>query len=209
MKEIPQMDSSTTSTTKVADGQGYNEMEFNQDFGDLASRWKSHHGADLELRHQVGELLNKHFGSPDNRQKRGAEVLKKAAKDLETSQSEISRMRRFASHFPSFEDFKQQHPEATNWSAVKELLPKVKRRVSAPKPRGASSLKEAKRLLKELSSALAKVPNDLNPKQRQALFEKLQSVADAVNSRFSIQVSVSQVSESLTPASPTSLVEEF
>jgi hypothetical protein len=202
------MDSSTTNTTAVSDNQVISDAEFDQSFGDIARRWKAQNAEDLEIRHQVGDLLNKRFGSPGNRQKRGAEVLKKAAAELDISQSEISRMRRFASHFPTFEDFKQRHADATNWSAVKDLLPKVKRKVAASKPRGASHFKKAKQLLKDLSSALAKIPADLPKDQRQALFEKLQEVVRAVNDRLSVQVSVSQVSEPSAPASPTSPVED-
>lgn len=200
------MDSSMTNTTTVADNQLISEREFNQSLGDLAKRWKTQNAGDLNIRHQVGELLNKHLGPPENRQKRGAEVVKKVAEQLEISVSEISRMRRFASRNPSFSDFQQHHPAATNWSAVKNLLPKVKRK-PASNSRGPSPFSEAKRLLKTLSSTLAKVSQELKPAEKQALFERFQDVAEAVNDRLPLQVSVSQVSEPSAPATSTSAVE--
>src|SRR5262245_17738648 len=92
------------------------EKDFNRQLGQLAEKWGKQNGKDLSLRFKTGELLNQYFGPPDQRQKRGEEVLKNTAERLRTTQSELSRMRWFAHHFSDLGDFEQKHPEVKTWA---------------------------------------------------------------------------------------------
>jgi len=173
----------------------------------LVELWKSHHQRDLEVRHETGKLLNKQFGSPNERKKRGEEVLKQACERLKTTKSELSRMRRFAFHFDSISDLMGQHPEVDNWSKVKELLPKLKPATeqgatpqSKPAKKKAASAKGASRKpVKAVGDSLS----DLLPKlrrlreptdaEKKSIREKLQKFADTVPSCLGVRVSIEEV----------------
>jgi hypothetical protein len=88
----------------------------------LAERWQNYEGVGLEIRHEMGKLLNDSFGPPTKRQDRGKGTLKEAAEKLKTTESELSRMRWFAHLFRSSEDLGENHTDVTTWTAVKQLL---------------------------------------------------------------------------------------
>jgi predicted DNA-binding protein len=185
--------------------------EFLVQLGQLAEKWQSHHRVGLELRHQTGKLLNNRFGDPNNHQKHGEQVLKEASERLHIAQSELSRMRRFAHHFQSFEDFQKGNPGVTLWSEVKELLPKLKQKgqspdsaVNSPKrTKEPSKLKGMKQSLANFSTHLQQVKSDLTKEEREDLLEAFQDLVKAVSDCLKVQVSVSQVSaEPSPPAGP-------
>jgi hypothetical protein len=154
--------------------------EFARQIGDLAERWKSLRGSDLELRYDTGKLLNERYDTPDKRQNRGQGVLKDAAAQLGVAESELSRMRRFAHEFESFDDFEQSHPEATTWTDVKAILPKLNQggtsKTSAPKP----SVSRLKGTFTSLTSKLKQAQKSLTADEKKELREAFDGLAEAV-----------------------------
>jgi len=104
----------------------YTEQEFDQRFQPLAEQWQAQDKTGLEMRFSLGKLLNEHIGPPTTRTKRGQGVVAKVSESLKTNKFEVSRVRNFANKFKSIADFVEQHPGVTTWSAVKELLPRLK-----------------------------------------------------------------------------------
>jgi len=190
--------------------------EFDQLLGQLAEKWRSHHGVDLEIRHETGKLLNDHYGPPSKRQKRGEGVLKEAAERLQTDESELSRMRRFAFSFESVEVLKEKHPEATTWTAVKALLPKLKSQGGKPKGKsgnGAASpvgRKQAqpvkfgrvRQSLEALTSKLRKVRQDFSADEKKELLAQFQELVKVMEHCLHISVSVGQVSAEVAEPAP-------
>jgi len=122
---------SSTSETSAA-GNGSADNNYDQVLlNELVPLWRDHHSRGLELRHETGLRLNKRFGTPGERQEYGKATLRLYSEKLGVSESELSRMRRFAEHFKSFDDFKTQHSTVTTWTKVKVLLA-VLRRPAAP-----------------------------------------------------------------------------
>lgn len=169
----------------------------------LAERWRSHRASDLQLRYDTGELLNKQMGSPDIRQVRGEGSWKKAVDQLGVSQSELSRTRAFAHSFKSVQDFQEKHPEVRTWSEVKKLLPTLSPRgdkkeqqtngVSTPrklKGRSAPEFTKVKQSLKKLSSKIGSGRKTMTPDYKNALLEKFQDLAKAVEALLKIHVSI-------------------
>jgi len=97
-------------------------------FGQLTELWLAHRRRGLDTRHRTGVLLNEHLGPPTEGQPYGREVLGRVGRELGIAQSDLCRMRWFASHFDSFVAFQQAHPGVTSWTGVKELLPSLKPR---------------------------------------------------------------------------------
>jgi hypothetical protein len=88
----------------------------------LATRWKNHHHVDLELRFTTGAEINKDIGPTEERQPRGAEVVKTVSTAIGIDISTVSYMRRFSELVQTFEEFEAKYPKCKTWSAVKKLL---------------------------------------------------------------------------------------
>lgn len=89
---------------------------------ELRALWQPYQQCGLEIRYQMGILLNQQLGRPDLRQSYGQGTIERVANELDLDKSEISRMRRFASRFQTFEEFQKQHPSITSWTKVRELV---------------------------------------------------------------------------------------
>jgi len=176
--------------------------EFKSRLARLTERWFSAREKDLELRHETGVLLNEAFGSPDVRQAYGEGLLKEASSLLEISESDISRMRRFAKRFKTLEVFRRQRPEAGNWTAVKELLASLSAKdkeakaavngTQAPKTtkRKASPAKGLGKSLKTLSNKLREAQN-LTEQEKKDLIGKFRELAQLASSCLGVEVSLS------------------
>jgi hypothetical protein len=207
------MDNSTTAIGSGGDQRTITREEFFHRLGQLAEKWRSHHGAELEIRHETGKLLNDHYGPPTKRQKRGEEVSKEVVEQLQVAESELSRMRRFAFHFESVKALKEKYPEATTWTAVKGLLPRLKPQGAQRKngsANGAASpakRKQAKPVqfgrvkqsLANLSSKLRKAREVLSDDEKKELLAQFRELAEAISDCLHIPVSVGQVSEEPAP----------
>jgi hypothetical protein len=176
-----------------------------KDLDSLAQDWAAHRGAGLELRHKTGKVLNDQFGVPgETRQKRGDHTLKEAAEKLKTSQAEISRMRWLAHHFKSVEDLNDQHPNATTWTAVKEILsdlsprsdgkgkasPESAAKSSGQKESATAKFPEIKKTFANLSSNLPAVTKELSEDEKKELLEKFRDLVKAFEECLNIRVSV-------------------
>jgi len=172
--------------TKVLTQSVITQKAYTERLKGLAKKWRLLEEDDLALRHETGQLLNERFGDPGNRQENGQEVLKKAAETLLLAQSELSRMRWFAHHFESVEDLKDQYPDSTTWSAVKELLPDLKPKqntngsTKASKPKSSSALKGITKKLDNLSSVVKEVHSELTSNERKDLLAKFKALLKAV-----------------------------
>jgi hypothetical protein len=206
------MDSEIQNETESGVDQVKLHEEYLQRFGQLAERWRAQREADLDLRRETGDVLNERIGPPTERQKRGAQVLKDAAKELGTTQSELSRMRWFAHLFPSLDDLRQHHQAVTTWTSVKELLPKLMPQGQAKaqsrkgtvkntkrKSRKATKLREIKQCLVKLVSNLKKLPPELTDEEKQSVLDKLKEVAQVVNEHLKIEVPSYQMPAEAAP----------
>jgi hypothetical protein len=188
--------------------------DYSQRMGDLVVEWSSSHEADLDLRFRTGALLNQRFGDPDDcRQRRGQKVLKEVAERLKVSESDISRMRRFAFYFGSAQDMKEKHPEATTWSAVKDLLPKLKAQANSQKDNSenggvdATATKRAKaqkfRGMKQsvtsLTSKIKQALSSLDDQEREELVWMLGKLVRMLDERPQIQILVDEMSAGQQP----------
>jgi hypothetical protein len=94
----------------------------------LVELWQSKCVHALEIRRQMGELLNQRLGPPDRRQPLGQKVQKLAGEQLQVSVSELSRMRWLDHFFPTVADLREKHPEIDSWTRFKQALPGLKPR---------------------------------------------------------------------------------
>jgi hypothetical protein len=179
-------------------------QEYLKRLGKLAEKWYSRHKAGLELRHQTGVLLNERFGKPGKRQPRHEKVLKEAGKKLNLAESDISRMRKLAYLFESFQDFTKQHPKVTTWNAVKELLStlalpggaqKKGPQDSTSKPSKTkkvfpSTFSEVKQSLSGFSATLKEVQKNLTKAKKIVLVKEFKALGKAISEWLEIPVSV-------------------
>jgi hypothetical protein len=89
---------------------------------EIGQIWASYRQHGLEARFSTGVLLNKHIGSPSMRLPYGATVIERVAELLDVDKSEVNRMRRFADMFTSINAFRELHPKAATWTAVRQIL---------------------------------------------------------------------------------------
>jgi len=200
-----------TAAGPVESGAPPTQATFVDRLAALAEKWRKGREADLALRLETGALLNAEFGSPEARKTRGRKQLKEAAEQLLLTESELSRMRRFAFYFRSLEDLKQKYPLVTTWTAVKELLPllnsglvgggAVGSGAESPRAEGpkAPTFKAVKRALEGLSSDIREASNGLTEQQKKELLATFQEVAKAVEDCLKVRVSVDQVREGEVP----------
>jgi len=208
---------SALNVTPVANGPVGLETKLSQEtfterLAELAAKWGKNRDADLALRLETGTLLNAHFGSPEERKNRGRKQLKQAADQLRLSESELSRMRRFAIYFESVEDLKRKYSSVRTWTEVKELLPRLNSGgagggaegggADAPATEGpkAPTFKALKRALKELSTDIRAGNGGLTEQQKTELLATFQELAKAVEDCLKVRVSVGQVREGETLA---------
>ncbi|QGJ68578.1 Hypothetical protein PBC10988_2390 [Planctomycetales bacterium 10988] len=89
---------------------------------ELQALWQPHHEQSLRVRYQTGQVLNERLGTPEKRQPYGQTIIQRVATELKIDKSDISRMRRFAAKYESFEDFHTSEPTVKTWTEVRTLL---------------------------------------------------------------------------------------
>ncbi|MBL8797222.1 MAG: hypothetical protein JNM56_25190 [Planctomycetia bacterium] len=146
--------------------------------GEMEKIWHPHVEQDLQARHRLGRMLNDRFGVPPNEQERGKQVLARAAQRLGTSTGELSRMRSFARHFKSHDEFQAKYPTVKSWSAVKELLAALNNPGAAEGGRLAKPKKATKAMLFE---SMSKSINTLKTVQHQLTHKELGNVYQLVD----------------------------
>lgn len=167
----------------------------------LANKWRSNREADLALRYETGAQLNAHYGNPGDPRKRKLAVLERASSALGISSSELSRMRRFAHSFKTFEEFRAKHPSVTTWTEVKALIPKLDANGETHSTAvEASVLQGLKRSMKHLSTNLQKVREGLSAAEKEDFLNAFRELALAVEDSLKVSVMVGQVREGHAPA---------
>ena len=96
-----------------------NEDQFLKSLRDL---WVPHRRRDLKIRYDIGSMLNDKLGFPAVRQNYGVGTIQRISRELHIDKSDISRMRRFADNYESFEEFLAQEPETTCWTRVRSMI---------------------------------------------------------------------------------------
>jgi hypothetical protein len=161
----------------------------------LVVMWRPHTERDFETRHQTGRLLNERLGPPDKRQSQGQRVLKAAAKELGTSESDLNRMRWLAHLFADLAALRQSHPGIVSWTRFKEALP------SLVPPKGGEARKPAANpahpaiggFVRSIKNATAKLNRlDIQPgdAEREKVLDGLRELVEAVSRRLMIRVEV-------------------
>jgi hypothetical protein len=191
------------------------EAEFDKRVSAIAARFRTSNEADLEIRHETGDLLNLFLGGPNKRNQRGSGITKNVAAHLQFPVSEISRMRRFADYFKSPADLKQSHPTVTTWTAVKALLPTLNPKAKKQSTNGTATssqpqsgkpqkkLSKIARTFKDLPKLFSEVVPDLLDGEKKGLVTKFQAMAQAIGASLKVSVSVSNLPMEETPsASP-------
>lgn len=103
---------------------------------DLVGIWRSFQAGGFAVRMKVGKLLNARLRPPTKRLPHGRQVLKKAAEQMHVSEGDLSRMRWFAYHFSSVEEFEGKYPDICSWAEVKRLLPTLRPNADKARTRG-------------------------------------------------------------------------
>jgi len=191
--------------------------EFARRFKPLSERWQLHDKEGLALRHDTGKLLNEYLGPPTARLPRGQEAVVYVTEQLHIAESEVSRMRRFAHLFDSVDALLKKHPEATTWTAVKNLIPRLTPKGDQPKDGaedGAASppsarqtkpvqLSRLKHSMASLSSNIRAARKGLSELEKEELLQQFKEFAEAVSECLKIKVSVNEVSaENTLQAAP-------
>jgi hypothetical protein len=160
----------------------------------LVGLWRSHAERDFETRHLTGRLLNERLGPPDKRQPQGQRVLKTAAEELGTSESDLNRMRWLAHLFADLAALRQSHPGIVSWTRFKEALPSLvpPKGGEVRQPAADPSRPVCDVVVRSLSNFTAKLRRlDFQPEdaERQKLVDGLRVLAEAF-SRLKIRVEV-------------------
>ena len=160
---------------------------------ELERLWNSRNEKDLEVRRRMGEALNKAVGEPTRRETYGAKVIAKAAKRLDLTKGELSRLRWFAFHYPEHKMLR----DARNWSAVKKLLPKLAPKKKSRKAKGSTTEKNVSRFVRKTTSSLRSATATLRRlskcpagKQRDGLLDTLREFVKAAKSCLRVRLTM-------------------
>lgn len=159
--------------------------------------WRSHQEHGLAARHSIGALLNGELGDPQERQKRGQQVVKTVAGRLSISESEISRMRHLANRFVSVAELQQQHPEVTSWSKCKELLARLNDAAPKEKCPAAPTFRGVIQTLKHLADKITEGPKEVKKEDRKELLSSLKTLTEAL-ARVGVNLRIKQVRKAPT-----------
>jgi len=158
----------------------------------LEQLWQSRNEHDLDIRRQMGELLNKRYGPPTEKgQTYGKKVLERAAKRLGLTKGDLSRLRGFALHY---ETLMKRHKVKT-WSEVKKVLPTLtsegKQRKakasSTKKNKACRSVRKAESSLKAATAIFDRMGKGLSDDDRERLLKTLRTFAKALKRRLRVR----------------------
>jgi hypothetical protein len=160
----------------------------------LVALWRSHGEFDLGTRLQTGKLLNERLGPPTASQPQGQRVMKWAAEELRIAESDLNRTRWFGHLFDDITALQQSHPEITNWTRFKEVLPSLMpaKGGQARKPAEDPSRPALGGVARSLANLTSKLNGlDIRPAgaERQKLVDALRGLAEAA-CRLDIPVKV-------------------
>lgn len=165
----------------------------NAELRPLAAKWRKHGQKGLELCYEIGDLLKRSLGVPSKRLPYGGKILADVAKTLEAAQSEISRMRWFASLFDSVAAFREKHPELDTWTAFKKALPTLKVQegqqatLTSKKPTAKAKVARAAKSLAGVNENLSQIEN-LTEKELENPVASLRKQVTALAERLGLTV---------------------
>jgi hypothetical protein len=161
----------------------------------LGKLWKSDAERGLKTRHMMGRVLNEQVGPPAKRKAHGMRVLELYGEELGIAPSDLNRMGWFSGLFPSYSDFRKQHPEIDSWTRFKAELPNLKpaKGGRARKPVANPSnpaLRGVVRSCTNLASKLNRPGFRLGNAESKEFLDAFRRVAEAVSRRLRIRVEV-------------------
>jgi hypothetical protein len=176
-------------------------------FAQLDELWRANRRRDLETRHRTGVLLNERLGPPTNGQPYGRGVLKQVGERYKLAQSDISRMRRFASHFVDVDRFQQEYPEVNRWTEIKELLPDLKPRKGGeakdqPVSPSSRALRGVIRSLTRLTGKLRGMESIPEGKLGEDFRKKLQKLIEVATERLGVHAPSPALETDSSPGDP-------
>ena len=146
------MNDKLSSRNQTSQGHVTDEAPFLQSLCDF---WKPHQRCDLEIRYQLGVMLNDKLGSPSVRQNYGIGTIQLISEELSIDKSDISRMRRFADKYESFVAFTDAEPDVHSWTQVRIVIAKSKAPKTSTDSRASwSTTRSLKSLIERFSSCL-------------------------------------------------------
>ena len=173
-------------TAQAAQGSAKKDAQL---VGKLAKLWAAHRTRSLEVRMEIGNLLNARLGSPTERQRRGRSILKQAANTLQIAASELNRMRWFAHlSMDNVSCWGDTDPTSRSWTKFKAILPtliaaqkgnETRQRISGDVKRNAV----VDSVLRSLSAATSKLRADnftVDGAEKEELIGRLRDLASAV-----------------------------
>jgi len=161
----------------------------------LEELWQPHCDKGLEVRLEMGSLLNTEVGPPTERKAYGKKIMPLAAQRLGLTTGELSRLRWFAHHFESVEDLSSKHPKVKSWKAVKVLLAKLAPKKGKGKKGKSKAKKATPRLCQKVTSSLEAAAQNLRQlgsrpggEDADKLLEKIQAFVEVVNSCLQVRL---------------------
>jgi hypothetical protein len=127
----------------------------------LVELWAQHHQRSIAVRHETGRMLNTRFGEPGTRQTYGSATLKLYGEKLGIAESELSRMRAFASSFKSLAELKERFPDVHTWKQVRQLLAKLRHPSTTDAAQG-SEMPEARQPVRQVIRAMEALQRELS-----------------------------------------------
>lgn len=149
---------------------------------ELKRLWIDHRKVDLEVRFQVGKLINERIGIPGKRLTRYLGVIARIADELDLDKTEISQYRRFAARYSTFDQFSKDSPKLTCWTKVRKTLTEKDPSRSADGNVGWALLKSFRTSVKVLNSK-----PKLTPEKREEIRSEALVLAELLFAQFGIR----------------------
>jgi len=175
----------------------------------LVKLWASYTVRSLEVRQEIGSLLNERLGPPTQRQRRGRFVLTHAAQSLQIAVSELNRMRWFA-HLSKDEQscWGDTPMDKRSWTKFKKRLPNLIAAVKRnEKPSGDSGEKKVSAVVNGVLRSIHSVTSQLRAgdfhvagAKRDKLIEELQELGSAVFTSVGVRFRLEAEDEALAVA---------
>ena len=150
----------------------------------LSDFWKPHQRRDLEIRYQLGVMLNDTLGKPSVRQNHGIGTIQRISEELSIDKSDISRMRRFAHQYESFEAFTEAEPDVHCWTQVRNLIAKSRASKTSTDSRASWG---TKRSLKSLIERF-RSDHDFSEQQRNEISRALRELISLAEAKLGIKL---------------------
>jgi hypothetical protein len=154
----------------------------------IGTRLQAVHEAEVVNYHVAGAELIALVGPPTDRLPFGQKVMEVLSERYETSLTTLYAARQFAHKFPDLAEFQRQHPEATGFSRVKQLLSEKK---SGGQPGRQSDRRLADKFFRDLEQMCEQVPElgeHMNKRQIRQLHALVEQLTEVVGTHLPLPV---------------------